>query len=731
MGPNNPQRFAPQPARAAAGVLISATAVAVVVGWVLQFPLLVQIRADWSPVQPDTAIGLGLAGIGLLLAAWNRYVLTFCVGALTASLGGLILAQYVFELDIAAYLALLTGWAASDTLQPGKMAPNTALCLLLTGAALSAIRWLPLLSALFGVGACALGAGALLGYAMGLDATYEWGSLTPMAPATAAAFLLLGSTLAWQNASAALRPAWRGPILVGLGSAAMAMLFFHALVTREDAQIKASVDATTYRIRTEIRTKIEERTSALAALAREWEDKIFRWRGAWESDARLVLSRSPGMDSIEWVKRDGKIGWTYPPDADHPALALPTKTADAGPPHEWARPVKFADGTRGLRLAVALGDSDEPKGWLCGVFRSRELFEAFSTALPSGYAVRVRSGKTTIYDNRPRGAAGEWSRTLPLQKGLALSLTVQPVPGWLEQQRSVLPQVVLVAGLALSGLLVWALRAAQLSAARARSLDAEVQAHKRVEQRVRELNVDLEDRVAERTAALERTNQKLTRFASFLSHELRQPVSAQALWAELLETQYGAALDGQGREYIGEIQRSVRRMDDLITGQLALSEASSTPLASEFVDIGSLVREVTADLKAALEEAGATVRANDLPSVRGDSRQLYQLIRNLVDNSVKYRRPDVPLQLRLSSSPAGDSVEIVYEDNGQGFCPEDAERVFGIYERVGSREISGLGLGMAICRRIMERHGGTITAEGRPGEGASFRMRFPSPSEEP
>ncbi len=97
MGTIDTQRFAPQPARAAAGVLISATAAAVVVGWVLQEPLLVQIRADWSPVQPDTAIGLGLAGIGLMLAAWNRYVLTFCVGALTTSLGGLILAQYVFD----------------------------------------------------------------------------------------------------------------------------------------------------------------------------------------------------------------------------------------------------------------------------------------------------------------------------------------------------------------------------------------------------------------------------------------------------------------------------------------------------------------------------------------------------------------------------------------------------------------------------------------------------------
>jgi signal transduction histidine kinase len=100
----------------------------------------------------------------------------------------------------------------------------------------------------------------------------------------------------------------------------------------------------------------------------------------------------------------------------------------------------------------------------------------------------------------------------------------------------------------------------------------------------------------------------------------------------------------------------------------------------------------------------------------------------LVDNSIKYRRPGVPLELRLSSRPLGDRVEIRYEDNGRGFAEEDAERVFGVFERGDSRE-EGFGLGMALCRSIMERHGGTITAEGRPGGGASFVMRFPVATE--
>ena len=265
--------------------------------------------------------------------------------------------------------------------------------------------------------------------------------------------------------------------------------------------------------------------------------------------------------------------------------------------------------------------------------------------------MRLRAGKTTIYDGRPSGLARQWSRTLPVQKALTLSLTVQPSEEWLAQQRSFLPQVVLDGGLVLASLLVWAIRAAQLSSARARRLDTEVEAHKQAEEQVRALNTQLGDRVAQRTTALERTNRELGRFASFLSHELRQPVSAQALWAELLDSQYGDSLDPQGREYLSEIRRSVKRMDNLIAGQIALSETSSAVFDLELVDMASVIREITSDLKSALEDVGATVHSDDLPSVRGDSRQLYQLVRNLLDNSIKYRRPEASPELRFSVTP--------------------------------------------------------------------------------
>ena len=632
-------------------------------GWLLGSPELVQVRPGWAPMQPDSAAGLALAGVGLLLSTLRRKIFPVLVGLATAAAGAVVLVEYRYPLDLGIDSGLVTRWIPAGTLQPSPMPPNSAVCVLLTGIALVTLRRLPSLGGLSAVGAFALGAGALLGYAMGLDAAYKWAAFTPMAQSTGLSFLIVGSTLAWRKSALAdldSKPLWQGPLLAGLLVSALAFLFFHAITTQEEAQIRSSVEATAYQIRAEVRSEIDERTNALSALAREWENKIIRWRGAWESDARLILSRSAGMSSIEWIKGDGSLGWRYPKDAERTPLVIPVRGDDEAPGQTWAEAVAFADGTRGFRLAAALGDTRNPKGWLCGVFRAPELLEALSTALPSHYAISLRAGKTTIYDGRPWGPARQWSQTLHVHRALALSLTVQPSADWLAQQRSFLPQVVLAGGLVLAGLLVWAIRAA-------------VKVGNDMMVALRALNTELGDRVAQRTTALERTNRELGQFASFLSHELRQPVSAQALWAELLDSQYGDSLDPQGREYLIEIRRSVKRMDDLITGQIALSETSSAVFDLELVDMASVIREITSDQKSALEEAGATVHSDDLLSVRGDSRQLYQLVRNLLDNSIKFRRPEAPPEIRFSSQRDADWLEILYEDNGRGFAPEDAE----------------------------------------------------------
>jgi len=205
-------------------------------------------------------------------------------------------------------------------------------------------------------------------------------------------------------------------------------------------------------------------------------------------------------------------------------------------------------------------------------------------------------------------------------------------------------------------------------------------------------------------------------------------VNAQNLWADLLESDYAAQLDERGRRSLSEVRRLARRLGDLIDGQLALFAVSSAEADLEPVDLGEVLREVTADLKPEIDRTRADVAWGPLPVVRADARQMYQLFRNLLENAIKYRRPGAPPRVRIEAAPtaAGHGIEIVHADEGRGFPPEAAERIFRLGERLEGGAASGDGLGLAVCRAIAERHGGSLTAEGRPGAGAAFRITLPA-----
>ncbi len=352
----------------------------------------------------------------------------------------------------------------------------------------------------------------------------------------------------------------------------------------------------------------------------------------------------------------------------------------------------------------------------------------------ASFAVRVSLGNTELFQEAQRPAAGraELSRQadLDLPGGLVLRIGVEPSGELLAAGRSVLPAVTLAGGIAMSLLLTLALGLRNVASARARALELEIREHERAEREVRRLNLELEERVRLRTAELSRSNEDLKQFASFLSHELRQPVGAQQIWADLLETEYARALGDQGRRYVEEIQSCAARMSELISAQLALSAASTAELENERTDLDVVLRDVVSDLKMSLDAAGGVVRVDPLPVILGDPRQLYQLFRNLLDNAIKYRRPEVEPEVSIRQVPPerepGGRTEIVVEDNGRGFAPDAAERIFDPAERLDRDASDGHGLGLALCRRIVERHGGELRAEGMPGRGARFRISLPA-----
>jgi len=208
----------------------------------------------------------------------------------------------------------------------------------------------------------------------------------------------------------------------------------------------------------------------------------------------------------------------------------------------------------------------------------------------------------------------------------------------------------------------------------------------------------------------------------------------------------GECLNDDGRDYLSRMQDAAGRMSVLIGDLLSYSRVTTQAQPFVPVSLSNLAHEALSNLEVAVEQAGATVDIGQLPQIEADASQVRQLFQNLLANALKFRRPDVaPVVLvrgRLLNTtyydpddPAPpDCCEVTVQDNGVGFEEKFRERIFGVFQRLHTRdEYPGTGIGLALCRKIVERHGGAIGAEGRPGEGATFTVTLPvrHPAEEP
>jgi PAS domain S-box-containing protein len=245
---------------------------------------------------------------------------------------------------------------------------------------------------------------------------------------------------------------------------------------------------------------------------------------------------------------------------------------------------------------------------------------------------------------------------------------------------------------------------------------------------VRLQNVELEARVAERTAELVRTNQELEAFTYSVSHDLRAPLRHVAGFAELLRQRSAAALDAESRRYLDLVLGASSRMGDLLDRLLDLSHLGRAPLEMTPVDVAALARELVAESAAQHRDRAIDWRIGAVPAVRADPALLRLVLSNLLQNAVKYTAARTPavIELRGHALPDG-AVEIVLEDNGVGFDMRYAHRLFGVFERLHpAGEYEGWGVGLASVQRIVARHGGTVRGHGEPDRGATFTVTLPA-----
>ncbi len=241
-------------------------------------------------------------------------------------------------------------------------------------------------------------------------------------------------------------------------------------------------------------------------------------------------------------------------------------------------------------------------------------------------------------------------------------------------------------------------------------------------------NEELENIVTARTVELQHTNEDLRQFAYIASHDLKEPLRMVSSFLGLIEKRLNGKVkeDQELKEFINYAVDGTQRMDVLINDLLSYSRVNTRQKPFENVNLNEVLGVVKINLKVKIDETQAIVNYKKLPIVKADLNQMIQLFQNLIANGIKYRNPDTIPVIDIAYAKVDNFIEIRVTDNGIGIAPEYHERIFQVFQRLHSRaEYEGTGVGLAICKRIVDRHGGKIRVESEKGEGSVFIFRLP------
>ncbi|MBD2000049.1 PAS domain S-box protein [Leptolyngbya sp. FACHB-541] len=240
------------------------------------------------------------------------------------------------------------------------------------------------------------------------------------------------------------------------------------------------------------------------------------------------------------------------------------------------------------------------------------------------------------------------------------------------------------------------------------------------------------------TTRLQQSNQELEDFAAIASHDLQEPLRKIQAFGDRLKSQYSQALTPEGQDYLERMQTAARRMQVLINDLLSVSRITTRAKPFVKVNLNEVIQEVLSDLEFQIQRVKAQITVEELPTIDADPPQMRQLLQNLLSNALKFHQPDVPpivlIRSQIFNSACLDGsnplqnarCQIIVTDNGIGFAQNYTDRIFTVFQRLhSSSEYEGTGIGLAICRKIAERHGGTITASSVPGQGSTFTIVLP------
>jgi PAS domain S-box-containing protein len=246
------------------------------------------------------------------------------------------------------------------------------------------------------------------------------------------------------------------------------------------------------------------------------------------------------------------------------------------------------------------------------------------------------------------------------------------------------------------------------------STDRDITERKRAEEVLRKTIADMD-----------RSNKELEQFAYVASHDLQEPLRMVASFTQLLAKRYKDKLDADANEFIGYAVDGANRMEKMINDLLSYSRVETRGKPFEAVGCTAILNQALTNLRMVIEETGAMITQDPLPTVMGAESQLVQLFQNLIDNAIKFRREEPP-RIHVSAEDRGNDWFFSVKDNGIGIDPQYNERIFIIFQRLHRREeYPGTGIGLTICKKIVERHGGRVWVDSQPGNGSTFYFTIP------
>jgi signal transduction histidine kinase len=720
----------------------------VILGWHFHIRILVQIHPEFAAMQYNAALGFLLGGMGLIGTLSKRPGAYLTCGFLLTLLGCLTLSQYAFNMDLGIDRLFLEPYILIKTSQPGRMGPNTALCFLLSGLAILSISpklKLPSRNASLGIlGSIimALGTVAVIGYLGNLEPAYGWGNLSHMALHTALGFITLGAGFfltAWKDSSddETELPEWLY-LAISIGVIILALAFWMALTEQEGLQSAAPsyfpllalilgiVTAFFLGLTLRLAQATRTRTHALEQVNQLLQEEVFE-RQTVEQELResrghyrrlnneledRVIERTEELSSLNknllnevaYRKKvqnsltesesryrslfeDSPISlWELDLSRFKTFLDISIKEGATDIySHFYDHPEEILEGYSKIQIL------DLNQGTL-EMFQAEEktsLLRGFQILFEADPQQKVFQELIRLCLEKSHGYTETQAQTLRGEV-LHLSVSLTIAPGFEKSLGRIFVSI-----LDITEKYVYA---------------AKLQAAHDV----------LEDKIAARTLELRRSNQELEQFAYVASHDLQEPLRMVSSYLGLLERNLKDQLDEKTREFLHFAVDGASRMKGMITDLLTYSRVGRQREALEKVSCEEVLKEVLSNLTVSLKESKAIVTHDPLPEIYAVRGEILQLLQNLVGNAVKYRGDQNP-HIKVGWTPDKDPALFYVRDNGLGIDEKSRERVFEIFQRLQSRsQASGTGIGLSICKKIVEQYGGRIWVEGNPQSGSTF-----------